>query len=250
MILRQTARRLGPRAARRPGAIMISTRLVSSLTVVCLVAAPAWAAGPRTPPPPAGPRIEAPGGVLINSTTTGAIIEIDGKQVGTVPLDDSIVLLPGQHTLKVHLRGYTEYLDTFTVAPGEEVELEIDLIPYAGIVRVNTTEAGATVKIDGKVEGVTPFDKDIPVGKKQLLVTRPGFYDDVRELDVRAGETYNVDVVLKAMPKKDTDEAAFYEKWWFWTIVGVAGAGAATAIALTSGGEAKPPTPSFTLSVD
>ncbi|MFO0749235.1 MAG: PEGA domain-containing protein [Myxococcota bacterium] len=215
------------------------------------IAAPAWAAAPKpwAPKPPPPPKIEAPGGVIISSTTTGAQIEIDGKVVGKVPIDDSIVVLSGQHTLKMTLRGYTEYLDTFEVQAGEEITLEVDLIPYAGIVRVNTTDPGATVKVDGKVEGVTPFDKDIAVGKKSLMVSRPGFYDDTRELEVRAGETYNIDITLKPLPVKPGEDSAFYKKWWFWTIVGVAGAGAATAIALSSGGTAAAPNPSFTLQV-
>lgn len=220
--------------------------------VLATLATPAMAASPRNPPltpRPPGPKIQAPGGVVISSTTTGAVIEIDGKVMGKVPVEDSIVVMPGQHTLKMTLRGYTEYLDTFEVSDGEEITLEVDLIPYAGIVRINTAEPGATIKIDGKVEGVTPFDKDIPVGKKALLVTRPGFYDETKELDVRAGETYNVDIVLRPLPVKPGENSAFYEKWWFWTIVGVAGAGAATAIALSSGGEAKAPSPSFTLQI-
>ncbi|MCC6625027.1 MAG: PEGA domain-containing protein [Deltaproteobacteria bacterium] len=221
-----------------------------ALLIVPFVALALAGAAARAAPP----KIEAPGGVFINSTTLGATIEIDGKVVGKVPIEESIVLMPGEHTIKVHLRGHTQFQDRFTVAPGEEVELEIDLIPFAGIVKVDTPQPGATVKVDGKVEGTTPFDKDIPVGKRQIVVSFPGFLDATRELDVRAGEAYNVDFILKPLPKK-TDEPvgdsdAFYETWWFWTIVGVAGAGAVTAIAVTSGGEAAAPTPAFTLNID
>ncbi|HRE89711.1 MAG TPA: hypothetical protein PK095_11305, partial [Myxococcota bacterium] len=33
---------------------------------------------------------------------------------------------------------------------------------------------------------------------------------------------------------------AFYETWWFWTLVGVAGAGTAAAVIATSGSEVTP----------
>jgi len=239
--------------SRLPTTLVRQAKALAS--TLCLLALAALVAGATVAParaaPPRGPKIQAPGGVFVNSTTLGATIEIDGKVVGKVPMDESIVLMPGEHTVKLTLRGYTVYQDKVTIVAGEEVELEIDLIPYAGIVRINTKEPGATVKVDGKVEGVTPFDGDVTVGKKTITVSRPGFVDEVRALEVMAGEAYNLDIELRAITKpKVVDESeAFYETWWFWTIVGVAGAGAVTAIAVTSGGEAAPPTPNFTFTI-
>ncbi|MCA9513401.1 MAG: PEGA domain-containing protein [Myxococcales bacterium] len=203
------------------------------------------AARPKAPEP----KVEAPGGVTIFSTTNGALVEIDGEPKGTLPIKGPIVLSPGVHKIRVSLRGWTEYIDTFEVAAGDETELEIDLVPFAGIVKVNTKDPGATVKIDGKVEGVTPFDKDIAVGKKVVTVGRPGFYDESREVDIRAGEEYVLDFQLREMPTTSSDDGEFYEQWWFWTIIGVAGAGAATAIALSSSGESAPPSAAFTLQI-
>lgn len=237
-----TSQRTLTRSARGPLArgLLVVAALMTAV-------APAMAA----PPKPNKPTIAVPGELIVLSLTIGATIEIDGKPMGTIPLEDSLVLMPGPHTIKMTKRGYTDYLDTFEIQPGAPLELEADLLPFAGIVRIRTAEPGATVKIEGKVEGVTPFDKDIPAGKKTIVVSRPDFFDDVRQLDIRAGEFYDLDVVLRAMPKKQDDVSggAFYEKWWFWTIVGVAGAGAAAAVIATSGGQTISPTPQFTLSV-
>ena len=137
------------------------------------------ASAARPKPGPNRPVIDAPGGVTVMSTTNGATVIVDGKDVGKIPMEDSIVLLPGQHTIKVVLRGYGDYLDTFEIAAGQEMELEIDLVPFAGIVRIDTAAPGATVKVDGKVEGVTPFDKDIAVGKRTIMVSALGFKDEV-----------------------------------------------------------------------
>lgn len=208
---------------------------------IVALAAVITAASPALAAPPRGPKVEVPGEVTIMSLTNGATIEIDGKVVGTVPLDDSLLLMPGTHRVKLTKRGYTVYDEEFEVGAGESVELEIDLLPYAGMVRILTAEPGATVKVDGKAEGVTPFDKDVPAGKKLITVSRPDFYDEVRELDVRAGESYQLDIQLRAMPRKKPVDVssgdAFYETWWFWTIVGVAGAGAAAAVVATQGGQ-------------
>jgi len=198
----------------------------------------------------AGPKIQAPGELTIMSLTNGAAVEIDGKQMGTIPLDDSLVLLPGKHTIKVTKRGFSEYTDTFLVRPGEAVELEIDLIPFAGMVKITTPEPGATVKIDGKVQGVTPFDQDLTAGKRIITIARADFIDEVRELEVRPGESYDLNIQLRPFQKKVVGGGdAFYETWWFWTIVGVAGAGAAAAVVATSGGDTISPSPDFSLAV-
>ena len=203
--------------------------------IVCLAAATMAA----SPVMAAGPKIQAPGELTIMSLTNGAEVVIDGKPMGTIPLEDSLVLLPGKHTIKVTKRGYSEYTDTFNVRPGESVELEIDLLPFAGMVKIMTPEPGATVKIDGKVEGVTPFDKDLQAGKRIITISRADFQDEVRELEIRPGEAYELNILLRPVSKDrgDAGGEAFYETWWFWTIVGVAGAGAAAAAVATSSGD-------------
>lgn len=214
-----------------------------SLAVLALDTGPALAARPKKP------TIEAPGELMLISVTHGAMIEIDGKEIGKVPLEDSLVLLPGTHTIKLTKRGFATHEEEFVVEPGESVELIIDLLPFAGMVQITTAEPGATIKVDGKVVGVTPFDEDIPAGKKVITVSREGYVDEVREVLIKAGELYQLDITLKAVPRVESDGEAFYETWWFWTIVGVAGAGAAAAVVATSGGETVTPTPAFRLQV-
>ncbi len=229
---------------------MVATRALPRLAAAaaCTVIAassPALGAPPRQRP-------TGPGEVTVTSLTNGATIEIDGKVVGTVPLDESLVVLAGKHEIKVTKRGCKPYVDTFEIAGGDTLELEIDLIPFAGIIKVTTPEPGATVKVDDQIEGVTPLDKDIPAGKRLFTVSMEGFLDEVREENVVAGAEANLHFVLKPMPvevARSKDSGAFYEQWWFWTIVGVAGAGAVAAVAVTSGGETITPTPSFTLTI-
>lgn len=186
---------------------------------------------------------ERTGTLVLYSTTEGAVVEVDGEVVGTTPLEAGVTVPVGTHKIHVRLRGWTEYLDTFEVRRNKTTELEVDLIPIAGIVTVNTADPGATVKIDGKVMGVTPFDQDIEVGKRTLTISRPGYEAKTETLDIAPGERYALTLTLDALPDVGAASGTpIYEKWWFWTIIGVAVAGgAAAAIAVTTTGGADPP---------
>jgi ferric-dicitrate binding protein FerR (iron transport regulator) len=229
----------------------MSRRALSRLAVLAACAGVATA-GPALGNPPRTKNIQGPGEVTIVSLTNGATIEIDGKIVGTVPLEESIVVLAGKHTIRVSKRGYKAYVDEFEVGGGQVLELEIDLIPYAGLVKVTTPEPGATVKVDGQVEGVTPLDKDIPAGKRLFSVSQEGFIEESREADIIAGAEANLHFLLRPMPaatSKTSESSAVYTQWWFWTLIGVAGAGAAAAIAVGSGGETLTPSPRLSIDI-
>lgn len=220
------------------------------LAVVALLLSPLAAeAKPKKPAAvPEAPAAPSTGTVSISSTTTGAQVELDGKPIGRVPLPGPVTLEVGEHSVRAHLRGWSDFTDTFQVEAGGEVDLEVDQVPVAGVVRVTTTEPGASVAVDGKVLGVTPFDQDVAIGTVTLTVSRPGYFDDVRELKLEAGEAYDIAVLLRALPP-ETPKVT--QRWWFWTIIGVAVAGGATAaiIATTSGGSSGPRTPDVTVSI-
>lgn len=208
------------------------------------------AVGPVTA---AAPTLQAPGELVVSSLTEGATLIVDGKPIGTLPLEDSIILLPGEHLVKIVKRGFKDFVGTIAIAAGETYELEMDLLPWAGVVRINSNVDGAMVKIDGKVEGVTPFDRDIPAGTRVITVSAPGYDDVVRSETFAATQTYDFQIDLVASEKAPVAGAGgdeeFYETWWFWTLIGVAGAGAATAAVVAGGGETRPLVPNFSLEI-
>lgn len=194
-------------------------------------------------------KVIADGELVIFSTTNGAIVEIDGKKLGTVPFKDPIKMKPGMHSIRVYLRGWSEFSDTFEIKAGDETELEIDLLPSGGLLKVNADKPGATVKVNDKVVGVTPFDGDIPVGKAELKVTLPGHKDFVQTMNVAPGKEYKIDVVLEQLASVSTGPE-FYETWWFWTIVGVAVAGGTTAaVVLSQPADKAAPIPDFVITI-
>ena len=175
------------------------------------------------------------GTVTIFSLNKGAIVEINGKQAGTIPLQTPLRLPAGTYSVHVYKRGHTDFNETITVVAGEILDVEAELIPFAGVVTIEGNISGATVAVDGKFIGTIPLDKDIPAGKREITVQADGHMPFRQWVDIAPGEPLQLNVFLKpisltAMP--DTDEESIVKKWWFWTIIGAVVAGGVTTTVL------------------
>lgn len=183
-------------------------------------------------------RRKRPSGTLVlRSMTDGAQVQVDGKDVGVTPLAEPVTLPAGKHTLKMTKRGYTEFLDVFTIQAGKPTELDIDLLPFAGVLIVTSTVEGARVFVDGKFEGVTPFEKEVLAGKRQVRVSKAGYYDFLVTYKSIAGKTKRLGAKLAALPigstpyrPKPLPPPKWYEKWYVWA--GAAGGAVAIALAI------------------
>ena len=172
----------------------------------------------------------------ISSITKGALVRIDNKEVGTLPIK-ALRLRAGKHTIKVTKRGYTEYLDVFSIKARDTTVLDVDLLPFAGIFVITCNEPESRVFVDGKFVGNAPVETEVLIGQRKVKVRKPGFYDFFQAVDSVAGKTLNVEVTLKAMPVGTTPyrpppppPPRWYEKWYVW--VGAAGGVAAVTAAI------------------
>jgi hypothetical protein len=75
--------------------------------------------------------------------------------------------------------------------------LTINNAKDAGKVKITSTPAGARVLIDGDPIGVTPLEYDLKSGAHKITLSATGHRDDAREIDIRRGETTQVDVLMK-----------------------------------------------------
>lgn len=164
------------------------------------------------------------------SMTRGAKIYIDDKLIGEVPLEEPIALSPGTHTVRLQKRGFNSYIDTIKIADGEQRELEADLVPSGGVVKIKCNVPRSQVLLDGKPIGRTPFDGDVTPGKHTLQVVAPGKLQDTRVIEVVAGEAIQIAVTLKDVPPPIVEkDDSIFGTWWFWTAVGVTVVGGVTA---------------------
>jgi hypothetical protein len=187
-------------------------------------------------PAAAAPKGQVNTGVLVlSSQTEGADVSVDGKLIGKTPLKDPITLRPGKYTLKMTKRGYTEYIDVFTIRARKETKLDIDLLPVAGILRITANVQPARVFVDGKFVGETPLEAEIAAGSRTIKATKGGYRDLVKTVNVVAGQPGNLDLTLEELPADQNPfrplpprPLKWYERWWVWAVI----AGGATALAL------------------
>jgi hypothetical protein len=121
------------------------------------------------------------------------------------------------------------------------VRLALVALPRTGKLRLRVSQARAEVRMDGRVIGVAPLEVELDAGGHSLEVSARGFALHRSEVLITAGQQRLVDVVLEKEQGPMRKER-IYEKWWFWTAIGVVAAGgAAVAIAVPLSGQTEPP---------
>ncbi|MCB9544851.1 MAG: PEGA domain-containing protein [Myxococcales bacterium] len=192
------------------------------------------------------------GTLQVQSTTIGATIVVDGEAIGEVPMDAPLTLKPGSHTIKVQKPGHADYIDTFKIAARKATVLEIDLLPVAGVLRFESTPTGAAVIVDGRQLGETPYQGELPPGKRVVELRLTGYTVYRREFAVRAGETYPLAADLVPLPVIPDDELVtpWYGHWWVWAGAAAVVGGITAAVLLSDDGRDAPPNPPFLLDID
>ncbi len=212
------------------------------------------------------------GYLSIESMTDDARVYIDGKFIGKTPFEKRIKIKAGKHQLKATKPGFMSSEMPFEIRRRRTTNLTVDLLPSSGIAKFDCNIKGAEVYLDGTLLGNTPLIKDVPLGNHVVTITKESYNDFTTQLLVKAGEKAFVNgkltpfknftpealAVRKAKEEKEKREAElraqlqatpvepasgvhwyddWYEKWWFWTAVGVVViTSVAVPVAATSGG--------------
>jgi hypothetical protein len=188
-----------------------------------------------------------------------AQVSVDGENWGKAPIS-SHPLKPGEHRIVIRRPGFADYSRTVQVAPGARGQVNAMLEATAGVLAITSVPPGADVTIDGRAVGQTPLPQvTLPPGSYELRVRHQGYMDDVSRLAVRAGRDYPIELTLVPNPASDRPTAValvpqntgneavtgevshvaeptpWYKHWYVWAGVGVVAAGAAVAVAASSG---------------
>jgi len=130
-----------------------------------------------------------PGWLTIDAAPVeGAVVRIDGEEVGRTPLDP-LELEPGEHEVRVESDRHAPFGAVVVVrGAGERQTLEVELSDTWGTVTIRSKPQGAEVRIDGARAGVTPLSLDLAEGKHRYELRRSGFKPRAGRIEVSAGE--------------------------------------------------------------
>ncbi|MBX7192545.1 MAG: PEGA domain-containing protein [Sandaracinaceae bacterium] len=128
------------------------------------------------------------GSVSVSSEPPGARLFVDGVEHGVTPALVAAIM-PGR-AVHLELRATTgEVLDAteITLGEGETRTIALRGTPPTGLVRVSSEPLGASVSLDGTSLGVTPLEREVPLGEHRLRVELAGFAPEEDEVRVEHG---------------------------------------------------------------
>lgn len=143
-------------------------------------------------------------------TPEGALVQVDGRQVGTALLAEPLRLGVGAHELEVSRPGFLPTTRSVTVAGEERRTLEIALarLAEADVARmaqipVRCGVPDALVLLDGEVVGQTPLPAPLLVaaGSHELGFRRDGYVERALRVEVPAGPVAAIDCGLLVQPE-------------------------------------------------
>lgn len=137
------------------------------------------------------------GAVNLTAGEPDAAVQVDGDFAGTTPLALPLVLDLGAHTIRVTKEGFAPAEKTVEIEGGSALALPVTLTPLRHAAHlVITTDAEATVSIDGQVVGKGHFDGHPAPGSHDVAITETGMRSHDAEIDLRDGETRTLEITL------------------------------------------------------
>ncbi len=149
--------------------------------------------------------VKARGFVNIESKPPGATIYLDDRKsepLGSTPWNGS---LEGHHKLIIVAQGYKDEEKDLTSDPTRITDVYVALSQqhYLGWLEVRSNVAAADVYMDGKEAGAvgkTPYLANVTPGKHTLIVTKEGFTEISKDVNIVAGEVHKFEVTLEKAP--------------------------------------------------
>jgi len=153
-------------------------------------------------------KIVRAGSLTIISDPAAAFVYLDGDYRGRTPLTLPKVS-PGIHTIELDASNYHDWKTTVTVSEGSDQTVRAALSPIpsstTGWIQVASTPAGATLRMDGVVQGQTPPSgvytvQNVPAGDHIIALQLTGYQEYTTTVNVRVSTTTHVTASLQSTP--------------------------------------------------
>ncbi|PID77105.1 MAG: hypothetical protein CSB24_03225 [Deltaproteobacteria bacterium] len=112
------------------------------------------------------------GSLKITSVPSGATIYVDGKEAGKTPYYSSQIL-KGTRTIELYHKGYEPVKGEIDILSSTLQKREINMVSIFGRLNVTSVPEGATVYVNGKNVGQTPYNEEVVAGEISVSVSHP-----------------------------------------------------------------------------
>jgi hypothetical protein len=150
------------------------------------------------------------GWVRVVSPSQGAVVELDGKPVGRIPLERPLEVSPGRHSIRVYAPGKLPFEENLQVKAAEGVEVHAALQDEPSVLSLAVEPARAAVTLDGKPLAWEPVPerKDawrlaplhLGPGKHWVAVSAEGHEPQQGEIELAVAEKKSVSFTLMRKP--------------------------------------------------
>ena len=128
--------------------------------------------------------------LIIDSDPEGAMVSLDGQEIGKTPLKRTLPLSVINSQISIYLQDYVREILNLDLSEHPLKPITIDLSKGAAL-QVITNPAGAVMLVNGDSVGVTPiWYRGIPYGKVALTLRFPGLEDYHQTLEMNPGLPY------------------------------------------------------------
>ena len=128
-----------------------------------------------------------------------AVVKIDGEIVVVENGEFKKIYPVGQHTYEAFCDLYYPQQGTFTIKPTGTTGLALDLKPNHGFVSITSSPSGATVYINGRQVGKTPYLSDkLAVGSYSVQLAKDMYQSASETVIVSDNNTTPLNVTLNA----------------------------------------------------
>jgi tRNA A-37 threonylcarbamoyl transferase component Bud32 len=166
------------------------------------------------PPPPTSPPVKPTqsvytqptvsnsyGYLYISSSPSGASVSVDGVYYGSAPLSIS-TLRVGNHNVDIYLDGYEPSYRSVYISPGQEASIYAELKKKQedkfGSLEIKSVPEGATLFLDDKKVGKTPYTKDkITFGKHKVKLIKEGYKTLVEHVTIDKEKKFSQEYKLE-----------------------------------------------------
>lgn len=145
------------------------------------------------------------GQLSIDSTPSGAQIQIDGQGSGYVTPFNLTGVAPGQHVVTIKKNGYASEMRSIQVSAGGNSVVSVQLAPLAATVSLSSNPSGSAIWMDGKNTGrVTPaqFSVDKP-GNHTFVFKKQGYLEQSTSANLEVGQNSSLSATLQVLGNTD-----------------------------------------------